>query len=171
MKKIILVGRSECGKTTLKQAMKGSVLEYDKTQYVNHLDVFIDTPGEYVQSKHLGHALAVYSYEADVVGLLASATEPYNLFPPAVSAMACRPVIGIITKIDHEDARTELVENWLLNAGVEKVFKVSSYEGDGIWELYEYLKEEGDVLPWESKEEANRPGKVHSDRNGEISRR
>ena len=44
MKKIILIGRSECGKTTLTQALKGEKIHYHKTQYVNRFDVIIDTP-------------------------------------------------------------------------------------------------------------------------------
>ena len=45
MKKMILVGRSECGKTTLRQALKGDTIQYEKTQYVNHFDVIIaNTP-------------------------------------------------------------------------------------------------------------------------------
>ena len=50
MKKIILMGRSECGKTTLTQALKGDVISYHKTQYINHYDVVIDTPGEYAET-------------------------------------------------------------------------------------------------------------------------
>ena len=46
MRKIILVGRSEAGKTTLTQALKGEKITYHKTQYVNRFDVIIDTPGE-----------------------------------------------------------------------------------------------------------------------------
>ena len=64
MKKIVLMGRSECGKTTLTKALKGEKIQYHKTQYVNNFDVIIDTPGEYAQTKHLGYALALYSYEA-----------------------------------------------------------------------------------------------------------
>ena len=76
MRKIVLMGRSESGKTTLQQALKGEKIRYHKTQYVNNFDMVIDTPGEYAQTKGLGHALALYSYEADVVGLLIAATEP-----------------------------------------------------------------------------------------------
>ena len=47
MRKIMFIGRSEAGKTTLTQAMKGNTITYHKTQYVNHYDVIIDTPGEY----------------------------------------------------------------------------------------------------------------------------
>ena len=38
MKKLILIGRSEAGKTTLIQALRGEKIEYKKTQYVNNFD-------------------------------------------------------------------------------------------------------------------------------------
>ena len=96
MRKIIFIGRSEAGKTTLTQAMKGEKITYHKTQYVNHFDVIIDTPGEYAETKNLGGALAMYSFEADVVGLLLSAIEPYSLYPPCVTPIANREVVGIV---------------------------------------------------------------------------
>lgn len=143
MKKIMLVGRSECGKTTLSQVLKGNTIKYHKTQYINHYDVVIDTPGEYAQSSTLGGALALYSYEADVVGLLIDATEPYSLFPPCVTAVSCRPVIGIVTRIDAEDANIEQAENWLRLAGCQEVFHISAFTGEGIYKLLEYLREPG----------------------------
>lgn len=53
MKKIILMGRSECGKTTLTQALKGDVIHYHKTQYINHYDVVIDTPNKALLAKRI----------------------------------------------------------------------------------------------------------------------
>ena len=149
MRKIIFIGRSEAGKTTLTQALKGEHITYQKTQYVNNYDVIIDTPGEYAETKTLGGALAVYSYEADVVGLLLSATEPYSLYPPNITTLCNREVIGIITKIDHPQANVHQAEEWMRLAGCEKIFHVSAYTGDGIPELLEFLSEDGDVLPWE----------------------
>ena len=149
MRKIIFIGRSEAGKTTLTQALKGEHITYQKTQYVNNYDVIIDTPGEYAETKTLGGALAVYSYEADVAGLLLSATEPYSLYSPNITTLCNREVIGIITKIDHPQANVHQAEEWLRLAGCEKIFHVSAYTGDGIPELLEFLSEDGDVLPWE----------------------
>lgn len=149
MRKIIFIGRSEAGKTSLTQAMKGEHITYHKTQYVNNYDVIIDTPGEYAETKTLGGALAVYSYEADVVGLLLSAIEPYSLYPPNVTTLCNREVIGIVTKIDHPQANVRQAEEWLRLAGCEKIFRISSYTGEGVLELLEFLKEDGDVLPWE----------------------
>lgn len=149
MKKIILMGRSEAGKTTLTQALKGDKIKYHKTQYINHYDVVIDTPGEYAENSTLGRALALYSYEADVVGLLISATEPYSLYPPCITASSTRPVIGIVTQTDVPGAEPDRAEEWLRLAGCDTVFRVSAVTGEGIGEILEYLKEEEDELPWE----------------------
>lgn len=148
MKKIILMGRSECGKTTLRQALKGDTIHYHKTQYVNHYDIVIDTPGEYAENQTLGRALALYSYEADVVGLLLSAVEEYSLYPPCVTAVSTRPVIGIVTQIDRKNARPERAAAWLRLAGCQDIFFVSSFTGEGVWKIIEYLSEEGDLLLW-----------------------
>lgn len=45
MKKLILIGRTGCGKTTLTQALLGKKLVYHKTQAVYYGSVLIDTPG------------------------------------------------------------------------------------------------------------------------------
>ena len=148
MKKIILVGRSEAGKTTLTQALRGEKIQYKKTQYVNYFDVIIDTPGEYAQTAKLGRALALYSYEADVVGLLLAANEPYSLYPPNITCMVNREVIGIVTKIDREDADPEQAARWLRLTGCQKIFFVNSKANEGVAEILEYLSEPGDVLPW-----------------------
>lgn len=151
MKKIILIGRSESGKTTLTQALKGEKITYHKTQYTNHYDIIIDTPGEYIQTKTLGAALAMYTFEAQVVGLLVSATEPYSLFSPCITPLANRPVIGIVTKINEKSANVKNAVNWLKIAGCEEIFLVDSVTGEGVYKIFEYLKEPGDILPWEKE--------------------
>ena len=153
MRKILLVGRSGAGKTTLTQALKGKEIVYHKTQYVNNYDVIIDTPGEYAENRQLGRALILYSYEADVVGLLMSALEDYSLYSPNLASMATREVIGIVTQIDRGNARVHRAEQWLKLTGCKKIFHVSSVTGEGVAEILEYLREEGDVLPWERPDE------------------
>lgn len=139
MKKLILMGRSESGKTTLAQALLKEKIEYNKTQYVYYGDVIIDTPGEYAQTHRLGHALALYAYEADVVGLLVAATEPYSLFPPNITCMVNRDVIGIVTKINDNLANRELAGSWLRNSGCKEIFFVDSVTGEGVEGVLEYL--------------------------------
>ena len=140
MKKIIFMGRTGCGKTTLTQKLRNLPMDYHKTQYINYHDIIIDTPGEYAETKGLGAALALYSYEADVVGLLISATDDYSLFPPNVTCLVNRDVVGIVTKVDKPDGNPEKAANWLRLSGCEKVFFISSKTGEGIDDLLEYLK-------------------------------
>ena len=139
MKRIILIGRAECGKTTLTQALRGHKLQYHKTQAVNRHDVVIDTPGEYAENRELARALILYSYEADVIALMLSSTEDYSLFSPNIAAGATRSVIGIVTQIDRKNARPDRAESWLRLAGCKTVFRVSAFTGEGIEEVLEYL--------------------------------
>ena len=139
MKKIILIGRVAAGKTTLTQALRGEEIRYYKTQYINYLDTVIDTPGEYTELRQTSGALALYSYEADVVGLVLSANEPYSIFSPCITSLVNREVIGIITKIDHPDARPDLAQLWLEIAGCKKIFHTSAKTKQGIDELLDYL--------------------------------
>ena len=74
-----------------------------------------------------------------MVGLLISATEPYSLFPPCVTCMVNREVIGIVTKCEQEEANPDRAENWLRLSGCKKVFRVDSVTGFGINELITYL--------------------------------
>ena len=138
MKKLILIGRSGVGKTTLTQALKGEKTHYHKTQYIDYGDFLIDTPGEYAENHDLGAALCLYAYEADIVALLIAADEQYSLFPPNITCMVNREVIGIVTKCDKADPKQ--AEEWLRLSGCETVFWVDSKTGTGINKVLDCLK-------------------------------
>ena len=131
MKKIFLMGRSEAGKTSLTQALKGEELHYIKTQYTNSNDDTIDSPGEYAESKRFSVGLACFSFEADVVAIVQAADEPFNLFGASCRSFILRPLIGII------------------NAGCERIFMVNNVTREGIDELMEYLAEDTPKLTLE----------------------
>lgn len=139
MKKIIFMGKSGSGKTTLIEALRGEKLVYRKTQCIDYSDQFMDTPGEYTEGNDLGGALAVYSYEADVVGLVISATDEFCIFPPACAPVANRPVVGVVTKCDEEEARPELAAMRLELCGCDPIFYTSAKTREGIDALLEYL--------------------------------
>ncbi len=140
MNKIILIGRSGAGKTTLTQALSGRETVYEKTQSVERKGFIIDTPGEYAETKLLGRALAVFTYEADIVGLLIDADEPFSLFGPNIASSANREVIGIVTGLTKKRANPERAERWLSLAGCKRIFKVDSLTGQGISELKDFLE-------------------------------
>ncbi len=141
VRKLYLAGRSEAGKTTLIQALKGDHIDYDKTQYVNSWDIFIDTPGECYESKFTkaSLALACFSFESDLVGVLCGADEPYSILGWGLPTAINRPLIGIVTKCDSPKANIPMARLWLENAGAFKIFEVDSVTGRGIQELREYL--------------------------------
>ncbi len=140
MKKTLLVGRHGVGKTTLKQALRGEEIHYVKTQYMDYGSWLIDSPGEYAEVHGLGAALAIYAYEADIVALLIAADDDYSLFPPNITCMVNREVIGIVTKIDH--APPDRAANWLRLSGCEKIFPINSHSGEGVDILKSYLRKQ-----------------------------
>ena len=141
MKKTLLIGRHGVGKTTLTQALRGEEIRYVKTQYMLYEDWLLDSPGEYAEVHGLGAALAIYSYEADVVALLIAADEDYSLFPPNITCMVNREVIGVVTKIDK--ASSERAEAWLRLSGCKKIFPINSHTGEGVESLKAYLRKQG----------------------------
>ena len=151
MKKLFLMGRSEAGKTSLTQALKGEELHYVKTQYTTAETNTIDSPGEYAESKRCGVGLACFSFEADVIAMVQAADEPFSLFSPSSRTFIARPFIGIITKIDSPYSNVPMVRQWMMDAGCERIFVVNNVTREGIAELLEYLEED---LPELSLEEA-----------------
>lgn len=142
MKKLFLMGRSEAGKTSLTQALKGEELHYVKTQYTTTDDNTIDSPGEYAESKRFSVGLACFSFEADVVAIVQAADEPFNLFSASLRSFILRPLIGVITKIDSPYANIDMVKQWMINTGCERVFMINNTTREGIDELLEYLEED-----------------------------
>ena len=139
MRKLILMGRSEAGKSTLIQAMRRETIRYVKTQYIDNSEEIIDTPGEYTEDRRLGSAIAIFSAESDVIGFVISAIEPYSLFSPAAACQATRPVVGIVTKCDHPEAVPERAAEWLRMAGCSRIFYTSAYKREGVDELLDFL--------------------------------
>ena len=176
-RKIMFMGRSGAGKTTLTQALYGEDIEYHKTQYVNYSEYIIDPPGEYIEDKQFGFALALYSYEVDVIGFILAANEPFSLYSPASTATATREVIGIVTQINSDGADPMLAKEWLEIAGCEKVFFVDSVTREGLDELIDYLGWNEDEKKTEGEKKAkpaakgeapakNKPDKVKPDKTG-----
>jgi ethanolamine utilization protein EutP len=140
MKKIMLVGSSTCGKTTLCQRLNGLDIDYRKTQAIEVVNTTIDTPGEYLENRNLYKALIVTACEADMILFLQDATDERFRFSPGHALLFNVPVAGVISKVDIatqqqiKDA-AELLEL----AGCEKIFKTSAISGEGCKELLDFL--------------------------------
>ena len=141
MKRLMLIGQSQCGKTSLMQCLRGEPLRYHKTQALDYDDLAIDTPGEYLENRGLYSALITTSYDADVVALVQSTDHSQSLFAPQFASVFNKPVIGIITKADQSpDAATlNMACEKLLLAGAHTLFVISALTREGIDPLLDYL--------------------------------
>ncbi|MBU5359692.1 EutP/PduV family microcompartment system protein [Enterococcus raffinosus] len=141
MKRVILIGETGSGKTTLMQLLNEWEIKYHKTQQVYFTDNVIDTPGEFMENRFYYNALVSSAVGADCVALVQSITNRQNYFPPCFSSRFTKPMIGIITKTDlnHGQADLDLAEKRLRLAGAKKVFSLSSVNQEGISALKDFL--------------------------------
>ena len=119
--KIMLIGPSAAGKTTLIQRLIDEEIKYDKTQAVEYIGNFIDTPGEYMQQRGYWGSLTITSHDADIIGLVQDSSSEVE-----------KPVVGVITKIDKDDSNPKQARSYLELAGCTTIFEVSSYTGEGV---------------------------------------
>lgn len=133
MKRILLVGGVGCGKTTLLQRLRGSELDYAKTETIYTDGALVDTPGEYLEVPWFKHALRLASFEVELVVLLASATVAEAKFPPGFVTFFMPPSIGVVTKTDiATPAEVRTAANHLRLAGATEVWEVSALTGAGV---------------------------------------
>ncbi|MCI7224250.1 EutP/PduV family microcompartment system protein [Fusobacterium sp.] len=132
MNKIMLIGRTGSGKTTLTQKLNDEIVSYKKTQAVSYKSKIIDTPGEYVENKMFYKSLLVLSADAKTIILIQAANDEDTLFPPRFSTMFPRKdIIGIVTKADI-NPNTARSERILFEAGAKEVFKIGFDDREGL---------------------------------------
>ena len=131
-KKMMLIGESGVGKTTLIQVLSGEGFSAKKTQAVEFCGRFIDTPGEFLENRRFYPALITSSVDCDVVAMVQDATRISSLFPPQFSTIFTRKVIGIVTKVDVEGCNVDRAERFLANAGVKEIIRASSMTNIGL---------------------------------------
>ncbi|MCG8618871.1 MAG: EutP/PduV family microcompartment system protein [Desulfobacterales bacterium] len=142
MKKIMFIGKSGCGKTSLTQALHGQDITYLKTQAVRYQGMVVDTPGEFAENRRFYSALMVSAAKADVIGFVQDATAGASIFPPKFASMFKKKVIGIISKTDVDGCDTERAGRFLKLAGAGTIMETSAVAGSGISGLLDFLDDD-----------------------------
>ncbi len=107
-------------------------IKYDKTQAVEYIGNFIDTPGEYMQQRGYWGSLTITSHDADIIGLVQDSSSEDCWFSGGLTSKFEKPVVGVITKIDKDDSNPKQARSYLELAGCTTIFEVSSYTGEGV---------------------------------------
>lgn len=139
MKKIMFIGKSRCGKTSLTQALQGQAVSYLKTQAVKYCGAVVDTPGEFTENRRYYSALMVTSAKADIIGFVQDATAKTSIFPPKFASMFTKEVIGIISKTDLAESDIPRATQFLTRAGAGRIYLTSAVTTTGIEQLQALL--------------------------------
>lgn len=137
MAKMMLVGKTSVGKTSLVQALNNENLCYKKTQATEYYVDFVDLPGEYLENPRFYNAIVTMSYDVDIIALVQDVDCDQTYLPPHFGDMFNIPVIGIITKMDllNDPAQLEHTRQNLIQAGAKQLFEVSNITCEGLQDI------------------------------------
>lgn len=139
-KRVMVVGRNHCGKTSLIGALTGSGRSVRYTQDVCYTSLAMDVPGAYLENPSMYQHLISLSQEASFVLLLAEYGSLAYAYPPNFAGSFNCPVIGVMTKMDLKEGNTDVCREQWKRIGVrEPYFTVSVKDGTGINGLKNYL--------------------------------
>ena len=140
MKRVMIVGPTGSGKTSLLKALGIWEKDVRKTEAVSFGDQAVDTHGEFFDIPRFYHALIMTSVKAGVVLLVADPLKRSRHSSRFAHALRA-PVIGVITKLDAASPDdVEFARNSLKNSGVTEIHTVSSLRGDGVDALAERIR-------------------------------
>ena len=139
--RFMLIGGVAAGKTTLLKVLESkSPQQTTKTQMIDYAGWGIDTPGEFIEMGHLRRVLISTSFDAQILVAIQDATRKDSIYPPNYFLMFPQHTIGVVTKMDAQEADAKHAKAKLAVAGVTgEIFCVSALSGDGISELRTYL--------------------------------
>ena len=143
--RIMLVGESHCGKSSIIRALTHEEYRPRKALAPVYFRNFVDTPGEFLENRRFFRALITASAHCDALVFVQDATRSWCMLHPGLARMFNRKVVGVITKCDHERANVERARRFLANTGVRDIVEARLHEPRGPEELRAALAGHGIV--------------------------
>lgn len=141
-KRVMVIGPSKCGKTTLVNYLNDYKGPLKRTADVIYGKNTIDVPGSYLENSWMYKHIIALAQDASCVLILVDQSNCTKVYSHGFAKSFRCPVIGIITKCDLMPENEEKCLKQLRNIGVpEPYFNISFLMGIGIDALKKYLHE------------------------------
>ncbi|SCI74176.1 ethanolamine utilization protein EutP [uncultured Clostridium sp.] len=141
-KKIMVIGPSRSGKTTLVNALNNYNGQLKRTQDIIYGPNTIDVPGSYIENAWMYKHIIAASQDASHILILIDQSRCQEVYSPGFAKSFRCPVIGVVTKSDLMIENKDICIRQLKMIGVsEPYFYISIPEGRGIDALKKYLFE------------------------------
>lgn len=139
-KRIMVIGPTNCGKTTLVNILNNYDGPLRKTQNIIYGENTMDVPGSYIENPWMYKHLIAAAQDASMVLLLIDQSRSDDVYSPGFAKSFRCPVIGVIMKTDLQPQNEDSCIRQLKRTGVvEPYFMISIPNGTGIEELKAYV--------------------------------
>ncbi len=140
-RKIMAIGLTGCGKTSLLNRLNGDRRKIKKTQDMIYGKNTIDVPGSYLENPWMySHLISAAQNGAKHILFIISMDTEEKTFPPGFAKIFPYPVTGVITKCDLKTGKMDFCRRQLKVMGVEEpYFLVTMEEEESIRALKKHL--------------------------------
>lgn len=144
-KRIMIIGPSRSGKTTIVNALNDYDGPLRRTPDLIYGKNTIDVPSAYIENASMYKHVIALSQDASHVLILVDQSNSTEIYSPGFAKSFRCPVIGVVTKCDLTPENEEKCLRQLKIVGVsEPYFHISFPMGTGIDALKKYLFEKGE---------------------------
>jgi Ethanolamine utilization protein len=141
-KRIMVIGPTNCGKSTLVKELNDSTSPVRKTQDIIYAKNTIDIPGAYLESAWMYQHIIAAAQDASHVLIMIDQSKCTEVYSPGFAKVFGCPVVGVINKCDLVPENEEFCMQQLKRIGVrEPYYRISCLNGTGIPLLKNYLFE------------------------------
>ena len=141
-KRIMVIGPTGCGKTSLVNALNDEGGPLRRTQTIIYGNRTMDVPGSYIENAGMYKHIIASAQQASHVLILVDPSKCSEVYSPGFAKAFKKPVIGVITKCDLTAENLGCCLRQLKMIGVEApYFQVSVLNGEGLEALKEAIFE------------------------------